>query len=404
MKAIGLVVEYNPFHNGHLYHLQKSKEDADADVVICVMSGYYLQRGEPAGFDRKTRTEMALSCGADVVVELPYTYSTQHASLFARGSISILDGLLADAFYFGSESGDIDSFLALDAFMIEHEQLLQHHLRQGLDEGYSYPRAQAYAFNLLHAPASYPDLSQPNNILGYEYVKATRELGARIQPQTITRIGSGYHSEQLDDALTIASATAIRKTLHSEGKSDVGAYMPAYCERAIQHQPLITWADYYPLLQHVLLTTAPDHLGEIYEAEEGIHHRLIAAAKQARDFQTFMETVKTKRYTWTRIQRLLVHVLTNTSKDDMRASFGESCTPRSVRLLGFTETGQSYLRSIKKTTALHLYHRPPRQKGAQERLDEKAAIAYYSHAHPDERVERYKEEYGPPVVVRHSVK
>ncbi|WP_052366253.1 nucleotidyltransferase family protein [Geomicrobium sp. JCM 19055] len=199
MKAIGLIVEYNPFHNGHLYHLQTSKKHAKADVVVCVMSGYFLQRGEPASYSRQTRTKLALDAGADLVVELPYAYSSQHASLFARGSVSILNDLLIDSFYFGSEYGDIDAFMELDLFMQQHEQTLESHVKKRMNEGASYPRAQSEAFLELTPPTTFPDLSQPNNILGYQYVKAARELNASIQPETIQRTGSGYHSEDLEE-------------------------------------------------------------------------------------------------------------------------------------------------------------------------------------------------------------
>ncbi|MBM7632481.1 nucleotidyltransferase [Geomicrobium sediminis] len=399
MKAIGLIVEYNPFHNGHLYHLQTSKKHAKADVVVCVMSGYFLQRGEPASYSRQTRTKLALDAGADLVVELPYAYSSQHASLFARGSVSILNDLLIDSFYFGSEYGDIDAFKELDLFMQQHEQTLESHVKKRMNEGASYPRAQSEAFLELTPPTTFPDLSQPNNILGYQYVKSARELSASIKPETIQRTGSGYHSEDLEEKSAIASATAIRRALSNDELEDIRPFVPNETYAALTEHPLVSWDDYYKYLQHELLTTDISILASYYDVQEGLEYRLVNAAKKADSFQSFMNLVKTKRYTWVRIQRTLVHILTKTTKASMADALGANRQPSAVRLLGFSKAGQAYLSKVKKETTLQLYDRPPRQKNAQMRLDEKAAFAYWSYLPTSTRPDFYQREYEKPIVL-----
>ncbi|SDI66142.1 nucleotidyltransferase [Natribacillus halophilus] len=405
MKAIGLIVEYNPLHNGHAYHLRASRDVSGADIVICVMSGYFLQRGEPAAFSRRVRTEMALSVGADLVVELPYAYSTQHAHWFARGGVSILDDLFADEFYFGSEAGHIDDFHELDTFMHENTQCLQEKVRAHVKSGISYPSAQARAFFDLNPPAHLPDLSQPNNILGYHYVKAaSRQLGARIASQTIPRISAAYHDDTLPPDQSIASATAIRKMLSESGDAAIiRPYVPEQVYEMInrfyvQDQPMHEWEAYYPYLQLLLSTRSAEALSRIYEAEEGLENRLIKTALTQPTFHDFMHAAKTKRYTWTRLQRLSTHILTGTAKTDIDEALGVPARPRSVRILGFSESGRAYLNRIKKHTPLSLYHRPPQNKNAQQWLDERAARAYYAILNGSERVDKWKEEYTQPPV------
>ncbi|MBB6449400.1 putative nucleotidyltransferase [Geomicrobium halophilum] len=410
MKAIGLIVEYNPLHNGHAYHIQASKHAADADVVICVMSGYFLQRGEPAILPRRTRAEMALRSGADLIIELPYAYSSQHAHWFARGAVSILDDLGAEAFYFGSESGNTEHFLQLVEFMENHAAQLQKELRCAITKGISYPAAQAEAFLSLNPPEHLPDLSKPNNILGYHYVKATRLLETNILPKTITRVGAGFHDHVFQEDTSIASATAIRKMLVENANiSTVRPFLPAHVYDTIEQfqkdeSPFYQWEAYYPYLQWLLSTRSAESLAHIYEAEEGLENRFIQAALKAPTFQAFMQAVKTKRYTWTRLQRLAVHLLTGTTKAEIAEAFGESARPQCARILGFTQSGRGYLNIVKKHTPLSLYDRPPKNKNTQQWLDERAARAYYSILSGAGRVAKWKEEYTqPPLYLKEEV-
>ncbi|MFJ8244090.1 nucleotidyltransferase [Peribacillus asahii] len=356
MKAVGVVVEYNPFHNGHALHIQESKKQTEADVVIAVMSGSFLQRGEPALVNKWARTDMALRGGVDLVIELPYRFATANAELFARGSISLLEAMQCDAFCFGSEDGKIAPFLDTYHLLQEKETEYKSALKTFLKEGKSYPAAASLAFRSLSSNERGLDLSQPNNILGKEYVHAALSNNYKIEPFTIKRVAAGYHETTLHDK-AIASATGIRKAIIEQKQSmqTISSYVPhstlAILETYITYyRNFHHWELYWPLLKYRILTSSAAELADIYEVEEGIEHRLLDIAKHSSTFQQFVTQVKTKRYTWTRIQRICTHILTHS----LQAEMEDLSFPSYLRLLGMTEKGQQYLQLVKKELPLPL--------------------------------------------------
>jgi len=357
VKSVGIVVEYNPFHNGHAYHVNEAKKASDAEIVVAVMSGYFLQRGEPAFASKWARTKMALAGGVDIVIELPYAFATQKAEIFASGAISILHELNVDSICFGSEEGKIESFLELLDFYREHEDELNHLIKQEIKKGVSYPKAAANAFQQIKK-AHILDLSLPNNILGFHYVKALQDKKSSIKPLTIARTKSGYHDPLPNDA-SIASATSIRNQfIETKNLHAIKPFVPDSTFQILNEEyemtgKLVHWEDFFHLLKYRLLTTTPDDLNAIYEIEEGIEYRLVDKIKQARSFQQFFELVKTKRFTWTRLQRMCTHILTNAKKTELHEAH-ESKTASYIRLLGMTEKGQSYLNQRKKALNLPL--------------------------------------------------
>jgi predicted nucleotidyltransferase len=380
MKAAGVIVEYNPFHNGHLYHLQGTKKQTNADVYIAVMSGNFLQRGEPALVSKWTRAKMALHAGVDLVVELPYAFATGKAEVFSNGAISILQSLFVSDICFGSEHGKIEAFEKTVHFMNNNQAAFDKLVKQKMAEGFSYPKASSLAYNSLEKENYTVDLSKPNNILGYHYVKAIHEQGSTITAQTLERTGAGYHDEKPQE--NIASATGIRKILLSEGElHKIQSFVPktTYEELIAYFESYGTfhyWEKYFPYLQYRLSITPAEQLRNIYEAEEGLEYRVIEKMKNSSSFAEFMEKIKTKRYTWTRLQRFLTHILTNTTKEEM-APFLQHQRANYVRILGFTEKGQQYLRHIKKDVEVPIIsnvsskHDDPMLK-----LDLKASSAY----------------------------
>lgn len=212
MKAVGIIVEYNPFHNGHSYHLQAAKEVAQADIVIAVMSGNFLQRGEPALVSKWYRTKMALLGGVDIVIELPYQFASQKAETFANGAISILDAIGCQALCFGSESGNISSFLETIDFLAVNQDIYDENIKRFIQTGVSYPKALSLSFQAMSSTNHLVDLAKPNNILGYQYIKALKQQKSLIKPLTIRRKNADYHDEHFATE-TIASATSIRKAL-----------------------------------------------------------------------------------------------------------------------------------------------------------------------------------------------
>ncbi|PSL50786.1 putative nucleotidyltransferase [Salsuginibacillus halophilus] len=390
MNITGVIVEYNPFHNGHLYHLQKTRETTKADILVAVMSGSFLQRGEPALIHKRSRTRMALAGGADLVVELPYTFSTQHASYFADGAVRILADLGVDTICFGSEQGRIQPFYDLLHFMKAHNNQYQTAIQKQVQIGISYPEAASRAFHSLQPPEGLPDLSQPNNILGFHYMKAIDHRKPSMKAATIQRQGAGYHDAGAKNG--IKSATGIRLML-SEGEDfqETAPFLPETSFSELQKGLLMTWENYYPFLQHLLTTQPPDWLQRIYEVEEGLENRAAHAARQAQSFHEWMQRVKTKRYTWTRLQRMAVHILTQTTKAEMNEAMN---TDAPTRLLGMNEAGQAYLKMIRHTTAQPIKTNRGQADSAREHLDDKADLTYWLPLTGTERIRAYQQAFA----------
>jgi len=379
MNAVGLIVEYNPFHNGHAFHLHASKEAASAEVVIAVMSGNFLQRGEPALVSKWWRTKMALLNGVDIVFELPYRFAVQKAEIFASGAISILDAAGCEAVCFGSENGELPSFLQTIDFITEQKSQLEESIHRFINTGVSYPKAVSLAYHQLSDSNAYLDLSKPNNILGIEYIKAIKNQKSSLTPMTVPRKNADYHDEHFASE-TIASATSIRKAIFSKeyDQNSIRQYVPAPTDQLLseylkEYQVLHQWENYWEYLKFRLLTSSPAELREIYEVEEGLENRLLAAAPLSGSFHEFMERIKTKRYTWTRLQRLCVHILTNTKKEQMA---GPSDKATYLRLLGMTSKGKEYLNKRKKDFSLPLVSKLASYKEKEILLDLKAARVY----------------------------
>jgi len=380
MKATGIVTEYNPFHNGHLHHINQSKEQTNADVIIAVMSGNFLQRGEPAFADKWARTRMALNGGADLVVELPYVFATAQASDFAKGAMAILDALRCDSFCFGSEDGDIQPFINTFDLLTKERAHYNLYIKEEVATGMSYPKALNNAYHKIISGRKGPfaDLSKPNNILGFHYIEAANSIQSAMVPETIQRIQAGYHDD-IDETMTIASATGIRKAFFENGDlSEVRRYLPKTSVDELQafHQDFGfgSWETFWPLLRYSILRHQPEELRQFSEVTEGIEYLLREAALTAPNFTGFMERVKSKRYTWTRIQRMLTHIYTNFTWSDLR-SFE---TPTYIRLLGMNQTGKDYLNSVKKKVTLPVISRVAASHDPMLELDIRATDLYFS--------------------------
>lgn len=379
MKAVGIVVEYNPFHNGHAYHLEQAKKVAQADIAIAVMSGTFLQRGEPAMVDKWTRTKMALASGVDIVIELPYVYSTAPATDFAKGAISLLSAIRCDAFAFGSEDGSIHPFMNTYQLITEHRTEYEALIKESVKTGVSYPKSLHYAYEQLTQkfPATYIDLAQPNNILGFHYIEAAKTLGSSIQPLTIPRIAAGYH-DAMQEGASIASATGIRKALATTGNlQSVENVLPQASLHYLQdwyghYKNFASWEAFWPFLQFTLIRHTASELTRYAEVTEGIEHALLKAAKTSYTFSSFMEKIKSKRYTWTRLQRMLTHIYTGFTKEQLQSFHA----PSTIRLLGMSAPGQAYLGMHKKDFTLPLISRVASTNDAMLAVDIHAAEIY----------------------------
>ena len=358
--ATGIIVEYNPFHNGHLYHIKQSREHTDADVIIAVMSGHFLQRGEPAFVDKWTRTKMALENGADIVIELPYIYATAQASDFAKGGVLLLEALQCDFLSFGSEQGDITPFLDTYKLLEGHNNEFQESIKRFVKTGLSYPQALNTAYQQLISDTTltYADLTKPNNILGYHYVENIKKYHTNIKPITIQRIQAGYH-EKIENGKTIASATGIRQEIQEKHTlQSVTSFLPKSSFRTLtewheEFKHFASWEIFWPYLRFSILRLSPEQISLYAEVTEGIEFSILQAAKECNDFNSFMHRVKSKRYTWTRIQRMLTPIFTNFTWQQLHSSN----RPSYIRLLGMSKNGQHYLSERKKLFTLPVISR-----------------------------------------------
>jgi len=358
MSTIGIIAEYNPFHNGHLYHIKKTKELTGADTVVAVMSGNFVQRGEPAIFDKYSRAKMALTCGVDLVIELPVIFACNNAEQFAKGAVGILDGLgVIDYISFGSESGDLEHLNKAAEVYANQPERFKEILREKLDEKIPYPAAMTKAcveyLNLSNEEEV--KLSSANNILAVEYLKQLKLIESKMAPITVKRKGGGYNDECID--LEYASASAIRNGIRENVE----------ISKIIEHIPLkivddfmeinsdvkFKMNDIYNLFAYKVLNSSERELEEIYAAGEGITNKIKASVRYAKNFDELTEKVISKRYTRARIRRLYMQILLGLTKADyqmMTEAAKLTCLTGNVyaKVLGFSEKGAKLIKYAKK--------------------------------------------------------
>ena len=354
MRTVGLITEYNPFHNGHLHHLQESLKAAAADVSVAVMSGHFLQRGEPALIDKWSRTEMALAAGVDVVVELPLPWACSSAPDFATGGVLALNALGGiDALCFGSESGELKPLQQCADILLKKKDEIALRTSRLLREGLNYPHARAKLLaELLPEGLDAEALAAPNNILGIEYLKALQQTGSTIESLTIQRLGAGFHDTEVGEQ-NIASATGIRKLL-AEG-APVDKLIPASAlvplRQALADGRYFSAERYATLLLAQILRD-PEGLTECWLVENGIENRLLAVAEQATELEKLISEIKARQLTRTRIQRLLVAVLLGIKKLDAASLL--KAGPQYLHLLGLSKNGEKFLAATRKQRNLPL--------------------------------------------------
>lgn len=403
MKACGLIVEYNPFHNGHAYHIQEAKTVSGADCMIAVMSGSFLQRGEPAIIDKFHRAEAALRSGIDIVIELPYAYAVQNSDLFAKGSVQSLHEIGVSSICFGSESGDVSDFIASYEIFKEKETIYKETLKYYLDIGNSFPQASRNAYEKIGLTDRAIDLSQPNNILGFSYVKTILDNNLPMKALTIKRTNNNYHDNHITSS--IASATSIRNEILENDSitTEVMSTIPEATRNQLQFYKDTSgtwhrWEDYFQLLHYRVMTMSLKELTAIHGVDEGLEHRIKRIAKEATSINDWVEAIKTKRYTWTRLQRMFVHILTNTTKEDIATAKVAASVPY-IRLLGLTETGKAYLNFQKKQIAVPVISKLSSKMHPMLSLEEKATNAYYSCLPPAKKNLLRRQELQPPIIV-----
>ncbi|MDO4273205.1 MAG: nucleotidyltransferase [Eubacteriales bacterium] len=366
MKTAGIIAEYNPFHAGHLYQLEYTREKLGADMVIVAMSGDYVQRGTPALLPKHVRAEMALRCGADLVLELPVAAATASAEFFAGCGVELLDSLgVVDFLCFGSEAGEIKNLQMLAEILNREPEEYRQVLKENLKNGLSYPTARSRALEkyihrynpsgrhtgLHDAATEIPQiLSSPNNILGIEYCKALLKQNSSIVPVTLKRRGYGYHDTGISSG-QFASASAIRHLIRTGDSTDVfSAQIPApalaLLEKSIKSNSCILEQDFDLLLQYRLLSETPKSLCRYLDISQSLAQRIINQRSQFQGFRQFSALLKTKEITQTRIQRALLHILLNIESAPQKIPY--------ARVLGFRRDSGALLKTIKQKSSIPL--------------------------------------------------
>jgi len=300
MSIVGIISEYNPFHEGHKYHIEKSKEITGADYVVCVMSGNFVQRGMPAIIPKHTRAKNAILNGADLVIELPVIYSTSSSDIFAKAGVEILEALNCEYLSFGSEEGNIDRLKEVSNNLLDKR--LDDYIKSFYSVGLNYPKAREIAYGELFND-NCELLQKPNNILGLEYLKY---IGA-IKPVTVKRVGAEYNSDEINYSKKYQSATAIRKNVYSG--LDVSEYVPQNTLDELVNEANVNLNKYFELLRYKIITGEVKDFENCPSGGEGLGNKLKNEINNAEDLDSLIDAVKSKRYTRTRICRLLVQVL-----------------------------------------------------------------------------------------------
>lgn len=342
MRACGVIVEYNPFHNGHRYHVKQARQQSGSDVIIAVMSGNFLQRGEPAIIDKWQRAKAALANGVDLVVELPIEWSLQPADYFAKGSVAILQALGCVSLCFGTDNHSTFDYQNYGEIMIVEEERINALFQSLKNDNQTYAEKMQRVMAQLF-PEWVTKTVQPNHILGLSYSRENAKYEHPMNLFPINRISQGYHSQSLET--TIASATAIRQGLAKKQAISHTVPQETLDGLASYH---VFWESFWPLLKYELLVRSLSDLKKIYQMSEGLEHRLKKSAKIANSFDEFLAQIKSKRYTQTRLQRLCCYVLLGITVEIMDNAWEHP----SIQVLGFTEQGKEYLRQAKERCPL----------------------------------------------------
>ena len=360
-KVLGVIAEYNPFHNGHLYHLQKSKELTNADYTIAIISGNFTQRGSTSVIEKKKKTQMALNNGIDLVIELPVLYSISSAENFADGAIKILSSLgIVDYLSFGSETSDIHLLNDISNILCDEPKDFKIALSEELKSGLSFPKARENALikwfqlkdtisslKLKNNNSTIRDiLSSPNNILGIEYLKALHKYNSSIKPVCISRYEADYNSTTITN--NIASATAIRNLILSKDYNTIKNLIPTSSYSTLinclnEGHIVPSLSCFEKEIIYVLRKMDIEEIANLPDVSEGLEYTIKKAANSCNTLNELINLVKSKRYTSTRIQRILLYALLGITKDDMEMS--KNVLPY-ARILGFNENGKKLISEI----------------------------------------------------------
>lgn len=369
MKACGIIAEYNPFHKGHHYQIEQIRKQTDADVIVVAMSGNFVQRGEPAIENKWHRAKMALENGADLILELPTLSSTQATDWFAAGGVGILHAAKCQEIAFGVEDTRIDYQIAFEEWIT-----LQTKIKEDVTNEEMKSLTYANRLSLIakeyfgeNSPL-YRLMQQPNQQLGFAYVKEILSRNVPMKFLTIERMGNGHLDEKIQDE-QFASGTALRKQLLKSERNYQLYSQLAYLEEVSSAEYRNHWEQYWSLLKYQLERSSVEELRMIYQMDEGIEYRFKKILPQANSFHDFIQLLKNKRWTWARLQRLCLYVLLGITKKQMEKHFESIRKPKEVTVLGFSGMGRKYLKKLREEETLFITNYADSSIEAQKKFD-----------------------------------
>lgn len=377
MKAVGIICEYNPLHNGHLYHINQIKKQFPNSPIILVLSGNFTERGIVSIMDKWKKTELALTYGVDLVIELPFVFATQSADIFAHGSIAILKELKVEYLVFGSEIGCVEPMIEMATIQLKNP-LYHKFVKEYLKDGFNYPTAMSKALETI----SNKKISTPNDLLGLSYIKEIKKQNANIIPIAIKRTND-YHDTKLSKQ--ISSATAIRKALLN--KENIENVVPEKTRNYLNQQTVFM-ESYYPFFQYKVSTSRD--LTQYQTVDEGIEHRIKEEILKQDSLETFIQAVKTKRYTYNKLMRMVTHILCNFTKEEAN----HNTELHYIRVLGMNETGKKYLNKIKKQVTLPIITACNKIKDPMLEIEYRSTCTFASILSHDEKEKLTHQEYS----------
>lgn len=355
MKILGIIVEYNPFHNGHLYHIKKAKALTKSDYVIALMSGNYVQRGEPSCIDKFTKTKMALLNEVDLVIELPTIFSTSSAEYFAKSSINIFNELnCIDYLCFGSESNNIDILTNIANILLNEPKSFKDELKLNLSKGLSFPKARDISLKKYLNLSNKENFLSSNDILAVEYLKALLQSNSTIKPYSILRNSVNYNEDKISK--NISSATYIRKLLYNKDYKIINNLIPNNTINLVKETttPKIpTLDDFYNLLIYKVLLLDRNSLLNIQEIDNNLLNRILESTKSSNNMQDLIEKIKCKNITRTKIQRCILNICLNITKKEFNNHFKDNSLLY-ARVIGFNNSSSNLIKYILEKTNIPL--------------------------------------------------
>ena len=384
-KRIGIIAEYNPFHNGHLYQIQKAKELTGADAVIAVMSGNFTQRGETSLINKFEKTKIALQNEVDIVIELPTIYSISSAENFALGGIKILNEIgNIDYLVFGIEEDNLQELQAIADVLVNENDEFKRTIKEELDKGNSYPKAREIALKKVLSSENVGNIMQkPNNILAIEYLKALKITNSRIKPFAIKRKNSMHHDKNINE--NYASGTYIRKLFIENNFDEISKVVPKYTyERLLELKNQGTYVssinDFSDIVIYKIRMMTKEEISKIADVNEGLENSIKLASTTCKTIDEIIEKVSTKRYTKTRISRILTYILLDITKSDMEQS--KNNDPY-VRVLGINKKCEEILSTINDSKLITSLKKFEENNGENELLNiDKKATEIYTIKYP----------------------